>query len=181
MKTEKDKFILDACCGPRYMWYDKHNPNAIFIDIRKEHIHLSGYKKHNKDVIVEPDIIMDFRHLKFDDNSFKLVVMDPPHMKARDTHSCNLTKTFGGLNPDTWNDDIKQGIKEAMRVLEPYGVLIFKWNDSNVKFKDIEKIFPYKPLFFNITSGKKMDGRSQTAWFCFMKIPDKKWVLEDSK
>lgn len=34
MKT--DKLILDACCGPRMMWFDKRNPQAVFMDIRDE-------------------------------------------------------------------------------------------------------------------------------------------------
>ena len=34
MKT--DKLILDACCGPRMMWFDKQNPLAVFMDIRDE-------------------------------------------------------------------------------------------------------------------------------------------------
>lgn len=34
MKT--DKLILDACCGPRMMWFDKQNPLAMFMDIRDE-------------------------------------------------------------------------------------------------------------------------------------------------
>ena len=40
MKT--DKLILDACCGPRMMWFDKRNPQAVFMDIRdEEHIPVS--------------------------------------------------------------------------------------------------------------------------------------------
>jgi len=29
-----DKFILDACCGGRMFWFDKHHPNALYIDNR---------------------------------------------------------------------------------------------------------------------------------------------------
>lgn len=32
----KDKIILDACCGPRMMWFNKHHPSAIYMDIRRE-------------------------------------------------------------------------------------------------------------------------------------------------
>jgi len=24
--------VLDACCGPKGMWFDKHDPRAIFLD-----------------------------------------------------------------------------------------------------------------------------------------------------
>ena len=41
MKT--NKLILDACCGPRMMWFDKRNPQAVFMDIRdEEHILCDG-------------------------------------------------------------------------------------------------------------------------------------------
>lgn len=29
--------ILDACCGSRMFWFDKHNPYTTFMDIRKEY------------------------------------------------------------------------------------------------------------------------------------------------
>ena len=35
------KKILDACCGARKCWADKKNPNAVFMDIRKETCELS--------------------------------------------------------------------------------------------------------------------------------------------
>lgn len=28
--------ILDACCGSRMFWFDKENPNCLFIDKRSE-------------------------------------------------------------------------------------------------------------------------------------------------
>lgn len=30
------KIILDACCGSRMFWFDKKNPNVLFIDNRSE-------------------------------------------------------------------------------------------------------------------------------------------------
>ena len=34
MKNEK--LILDACCGSRMFWFNKHNPLALFVDKRSE-------------------------------------------------------------------------------------------------------------------------------------------------
>lgn len=31
---ESDKLILDACCGSRMFWFDKHNPLVLFVDKR---------------------------------------------------------------------------------------------------------------------------------------------------
>ena len=29
MNMKTDKLILDACCGPRMMWFDKRNPHVL--------------------------------------------------------------------------------------------------------------------------------------------------------
>lgn len=47
------------------------------------------------------------------------------------------------------------------RVLEDCGVLIFKWNDDQIKFGEILKVIDYKPLFG--------DKRGKTRWTVFMK------------
>lgn len=31
-----EKKILDACCGSRMFWFDKKNPNVLFMDKRAE-------------------------------------------------------------------------------------------------------------------------------------------------
>ena len=28
--------ILDVCCGSKMFWYDKHEPNTTYMDIRDE-------------------------------------------------------------------------------------------------------------------------------------------------
>jgi hypothetical protein len=35
--------VLDACCGPRMMWFDKNDPRALFIDRRRETHDLQAY------------------------------------------------------------------------------------------------------------------------------------------
>lgn len=163
-----NKFILDACCGPRMMWFNKAHPNAIYIDIRNGEFELSeGWGKAN----VKPDKIMDFRKMEFADKSFKLVVFDPPHLKRCCQNSC-LGKKFGILNKKTWREDLKEGLAECWRVLEDYGVLLFKWNDHDIKRKEVLELLPEKPLFFNITSRTKIKKGSQTLWYCLMKIPN---------
>ena len=73
------------------MWFDKHHPNAIYIDNRlasKGHIQ-KGFNPNHE---VSPDIVMDFRKMDLPDNSFKLVVWDPPHMKTL-TETSDMRKT----------------------------------------------------------------------------------------
>lgn len=48
-----------------------------------------------------------------------------------------------------------------MRVLEPYGILIFKWNETQIKLKELLEVFGTQP-----TLGEK---RSKTHWLIFIK------------
>lgn len=72
MKT--DKLILDACCGSRMFWFDRTNPDVLFMDIRTEQHTLSD----GRDLQIKPDIEADFRDMPFADNTFHQVVFDPP-------------------------------------------------------------------------------------------------------
>ena len=162
----KNKCILDACCGNRYMWYNKKHPNALYIDIREEE---KGFIESEPNVCVKPDIVADFTKLpkNIKEHKFKLIVWDVPHFKARKLTGIMLKK-FGGLHPETWQSDIKKGWEELWSVLDDYGVLLFKFSDYHIKFESVLKLIPIKPLFFNKTTGK---GDTTTKWFCFMKIP----------
>jgi len=162
----EDKFILDACCGTRMMWSNKNHPNAIYMDIRQEE---KGFIKERPLLEVNPDIIADFTNLpeEIKQKKFKLILWDVPHFKARNLTGIMLKK-FGGLHPETWQSDIKKGFKELWSVLEDYGILLFKFSDYHIKFDKVLKLIPEKPLFFNkMSSG----GKTDTKWFCFMKIP----------
>ena len=113
MKMElKNKFILDACCSVKAMWYNKNHPNTVYIDIREEP---SGFMKGRRENI-KPDYIMDFRQMEFPDNSFKLVVFEPPHLSKLGKTSL-FRKRFGCLEAETWQSDIKQAFKENGFVL----------------------------------------------------------------
>lgn len=163
---DKQKFILDACCGGKQMWFNKHHPNTIYIDIRSEAKgFFSGPPYYRPNFSIEPDIIMDFRDLKFKDKSFKLIVWDPPHLKTLGKTSL-MRKKYGCLNPETWPYDLKKGFEELWRVLDDYGVLVFKWNESEILFKEVLSLFHTQPLFGNPTNSSET-----TKWLCFMKIP----------
>lgn len=159
----KDKFILDVCCGLKAFWFDKDHPNVLFQDIRTRE---KGFDDFRPNFCIKPDIEMDFRDLKYPDKSFKLVVMDPPHIIAKEPESFRMIKYYGCLNRETWKQDIKKGVQEAMRVLEDYGILIFKWNETSIKRKDLLEAIGIDPLF-----GHPTGSRNMTHWFCFMKIP----------
>ncbi len=72
-----NKPILDACCGSRMFWFDKKNPSVIFIDKRSETVTAKDRDK-IRTIEIKPDVVADFTNLPFDDNSFYMVVFDPP-------------------------------------------------------------------------------------------------------
>ncbi|HEC2190269.1 TPA: class I SAM-dependent methyltransferase [Staphylococcus delphini] len=149
------KRILDACCGSRMFWFDKSNQDVIFMDKRQLQTNLCDGRK----LEVNPDIVADFRDMPFDDESFYMVVFDPPHLIRAGKNSW-LAKKYGVLE-ETWRADIKQGFDECMRVLKPNGTLIFKWNEEQIKLSEVLKCFTQKPLLGN--------KRSKTHWLVFMK------------
>lgn len=159
-----DKFILDACCGGRMFWFNKKHPNTMYIDNRtanKGHIKYEQAKNHE----VNPDEIMDFRKMSIPDGKFKLVVFDPPHI-LRNCASGYQQAKYGNLNKQTWENDLYQGFNECYRVLDDYGVLIFKWSEVDVPVSKIISVIGKEPLF-----GHKSGKQSKTHWMCFMKIP----------
>ena len=159
-----NRFILDACCGSRMFWFDKENPNCLFIDKRSETVEAkdSSQKSGLRTIEVKPDLIADFTDMPFKDESFAMVVFDPPHLKTLGQNSW-MAKKYGRL-PDDWQFMIQKGFKECMRVLKPQGTLIFKWNEYEISSKQILDLIPYKPLFGH-TSGKQ----AKTIWMAFMK------------
>ena len=150
------KKILDACCGSKMFWFDKENENTVFMDNR----YFNDTLCDGRTLEINPDIIADFKHMPFENESFYLVVFDPPHLLKAGENSW-LAKKYGKLNPETWKSDLKKGFNECMRVLKQKGTLIFKWNEEQIKLKDILATIDFKPLFGN--------KRSKTHWLVFMK------------
>ena len=111
-------------------WFDKHNPLALFVDKRSEIVTAKDRDK-IRTIEIKPDIIADFTHLPFEDNSFYMVVFDPPHLKTLGETSW-MAKKYGKL-PKDWQSLIHDGFTECMRVLKPNGTLVFKWNESEIK------------------------------------------------
>lgn len=137
-------------------WFDKQNENVVFIDNRM----LEDTLCDGRALEVKPDVIADFRSMPYKSETFRLIVFDPPHLIKAGDNSW-LAKKYGKLNIDTWKDDLRQGFNECMRVLEDKGVLIFKWNEEQIKLKEVLSAIEYKPLFGN--------KKSKTHWLVFMK------------
>ena len=147
------------------MWFDKADPRAVFGDRRSETITVTD-RTHREDgtrvLQIEPDTMMDFRALPFADGTFRLIAFDPPHLVRAGPRSW-LAAKYGKLSAD-WRDDLRAGFAECFRVLKPDGVLVLKWNETQVRVSEVLALTPHKPLFGQVS------GRSgMTHWLTFMK------------
>lgn len=157
------KKILDVCCGGRMFWFDKEHPEALYVDQRVMKPRVVGKGKDARTRKCLPDKVMDFRKLELPDDSFHLVVFDPPHLFLGE--NSYMIANYGTLNKETWKEDIQKGFAECFRVLKPNGVLIFKWNETTIPLKSILELTDQKPLFGH-PSGKAQ----KTHWVTFMKL-----------
>lgn len=152
------KPILDPCCGSKMFWFDKKDDRAVFTDKRSEQHTLCD----GRELIIEPDMVMDFTDLQFDDEQFHMVVFDPPHLRKAGKDSWMALK-YGKLD-ETWPIMIRDGFAECFRVLKPNGTLIFKWNEDQIPVKEILALTDQKPVV-----GHRSGKRSSTHWICFLK------------
>ena len=165
MEKKNVKKILDVTCGSRTIWFNKNHPAAVYCDIREEEltgIWKNEYGQSERKCIVKPDIQCDFTDLPFEDESFCLVVFDPPHLRYSGENSW-LAKKYGRLD-EHWPEILHDGFRECMRVLKEDGVLIFKWAETDIPAQKVWKAIGRRPLFGH-HSGKK----SNTFWGCYMK------------
>lgn len=147
--------ILAACCGSKMFWYDRDNKHTCYVDCRKVDETLCDGRR----LEVKPDVLADFRDLPFPDNTFNLVIFDPPHLKRAGKTSW-LAQKYGVL-PKDWELFLAQGFAECFRVLKPFGTLAFKWNSDQIPFSKVIKLAPEPPMFG--------DRRGKTRWTMFVK------------
>jgi SAM-dependent methyltransferase len=159
--TETKKEVLDACCGGRMMWFDKHYPGALYVDKR---VRRKGFMSVRPEFEIGPDVQGDFRHLDFRAKSFSLVVFDPPHTIRSREEGGIIAERYGRLTIANWEADLAEGFAECWRVLKPNGTLIFKWAETDRKIADLEKFFPARPIF-----GSRAGKAHKTIWLCFFK------------
>ena len=160
------KKVLDPCCGGRMMWFDRQHSNVIYGDQRHETIAVTdrshGRIDGTRTLRIEPDVLLDFRDLPYQDGTFKLIAFDPPHLVRAGPRSW-LAAKYGKLGPD-WRDDLRRGFAECFRVLEADGVLVFKWNETQIKVSEVLALTPERPLFGQVSGRGHM-----THWLVFMK------------
>ncbi len=156
--------VLDACCGSRMFWFDRKDERATFVDKRRERHTLPDIssKGGSRELVIDPDHLADFTDLPFPDNTFALVVFDPPHFERNGATGWVGLK-YGTLKGD-WRDELRRGFAECFRVLRPEGVLIFKWCEAEIPVSQILALTPERPLF-----GHRSGKQQKTHWVTFMK------------
>lgn len=151
--------VLDPASGSRMFYFDKADPRVLFGDIRTMP---KTTLCDGRALEVSPDTVMDFRNLPFGDEQFHVAVFDPPHLVKAGPQSWMVAK-YGKLER-TWKQDLTDGFAECFRVLKPNGVLIFKWNETQIKVSEILALTPEKPLI-----GHKSGKQAKTHWVTFIK------------
>jgi hypothetical protein len=146
-------------------WFDRNNPNVIYQDKRKETHMLSDKSSSGgcRELIINPDHVGDFTNMVFPDESFSLVVFDPPHL-VKNGRSGWMAKKYGKLGDD-WREDLRRGFCECFRVLKADGTLIFKWNENDIPVSEILKLTDQKPLL-----GNRCGKNAKSHWIVFMKL-----------
>ena len=105
---------------------------------------------------------MDFRDLPFSDESFNVVSFDPPHLRKAGENGWQGKKY--GILSDDWREDLRQGFAECFRVLKKDGVLVFKWNETQIKVSEILDLTDKKPVL-----GHRSGKYNKTHWILFIK------------
>ncbi len=133
--------ILDVCCGGKMFYFDKNDPRVLFQDVREVETTLCDGRHFE----IKPDVVGDFCSMQFADESFSLVVFDPPHL-LRNTGKSKFADIYGSLNPKArpsgwqmikygalgntdWRTTLQLGFKECFRVLKWGGI----WCSSGTK------------------------------------------------
>lgn len=153
--------VLDACCSVRGFWFDRKDSRAIFMDLRE-----GEFETSQGTLVVAPDVVADFTEMPFPNESFRLVVFDPPHHTSKRLGSTDkgaIARRYGRLFPN-WDDTLRGGFAECFRVLKDEGVLIFKWYDAEIPIDRVLSLTPEKPLF-----GHRSGKASRTHWIAFIK------------
>jgi SAM-dependent methyltransferase len=157
------KEILDPCCGAKMFWLNKSRTDTVYMDIRNDVFYVKdkSSKGGTRKISIAPDVIGDVTRIPFPEESFSLIIFDPPHL-LHPGKTGWMAKKYGIL-PADWKTFIKASFDECFRVLKPSGTLVFKWSEKDIRAKDVLSVIGYTPVV-----GSRSRTRD-TKWFIFFK------------
>ncbi len=146
-------------------WFDRSDDRAVFCDNRNASYILpdSSSAGGSRTLSIHPDIVADFTALPFSDESFAMVVFDPPHLIKNGKRGW-LAKKYGKLEGE-WREQLRAGFAECFRVLKTNGTLIFKWNENDVPVSQILALTTERPLF-----GNRCGRTAKSHWIVLLKL-----------
>lgn len=167
--------ILDATTSVKSIWYQKNNPYTVFMDCRKEKMIIPFSRGRHDIVNIIPDIIAKWQHLPFKNESFDMVIFDPPHIIRNSwIIPAPICMIYGMFEKHSWKEDMRLAFVELFRVLKNEHQLILKWDECTNKVDDVFKLTPYKPLF-----GTRTGQKNNTHWICFLKDNNNNMTLDE--
>lgn len=120
--------ILDVCVGSAGFYQQRHlklEEEWIGIDIRKgDFTYKTASAQVPTQVIINPTVLADMKHLPFRENLFSMIIMDPPHTDAGLLSW--LGKHYGSWTRHETIETLRKANVEFERVLKPHGSLILK-------------------------------------------------------
>jgi hypothetical protein len=146
--------ILDLSAGHRGVWFDRANPDTLFVDHCEE---------------VGPQVVADSRQLPLRDGQYDLIVFDPPHVNFG--AKSNMSKDYGHYTTATIRDTLVKTAQEAHRVARSGAMMSFKWNDHDQSFaKVLELLRPYWQPLFGARTAQRTKHSAITAWVMLQRV-----------
>ena len=133
------------------MWWDKSHPDVLYMDKR---VVPPGSIVQQPMWAVEPDLVADYTALPFPDETFEMVVYDPPHAPI----TTGIIASKYGTMTDL--DEITAGLRECLRVSR--GWVVFKWSEAPFPVGEVINRLGVQPMFGHTTAKS-----GSTIWCVF--------------
>lgn len=120
--------ILDACCGPKYWYRGLHeqfsDEELVFMDTREGQFSTHGRRETEEFITIEPTKVGSITAIPWPDNTFSLILFDPPHDKWGPKSF--MRAQYGSWTHEDFIINTYHANKEFHRVLKPGGLVYAK-------------------------------------------------------
>lgn len=153
-------------------WWDKDHPLAVYMDKREEP---PGSSPRRPNWSCQPSLLADFKDMPFEDETFQLVLFDPPHLVRDKPSFSEVRLRYGELTSLNEQEEIGLGFAECWRVLAPGGTLVFKWAGP------LERVAPHFPCdpIVGTRDAPRGDTLLGTRWFIFYKPLSDRFITSE--